>query len=75
MHQVNKTRHHVKLVVSYDLYLLDRPLVISFFLKKQAQFESKFPFFDFDSDMDPWPVARAFAKEPWSRDYFDRIRG
>ena len=43
-----------------------------FFL--QATYESKFPFFDFDSDMEAWTVARAFAKEPWSREYFDGIR-
>lgn len=24
--------------------------------------------------MDPWTVAKAFAKEPWSKAYFDRLR-
>ena len=46
-------------------------LLLFFF---QCVYESKFPFFDFDSDMDAWTVARAFAKEPWSREYFDGIR-
>ena len=46
--------------------------VFSYFL--QATYESRFPFFDFDSDMEAWTVARAFAKEPWSREYFDGIR-
>ena len=40
----------------------------------QATYESRFPFFDFDSDMEAWTVARAFAKETWSREYFDGIR-
>lgn len=39
-----------------------------------AEYSSLLPYFDFDSDMDPWTVARAFAKEPWSRQYFERIR-
>ena len=40
----------------------------------QAEYISKLPYFDFDSDMNAWTVARAFASEPWSREYFDRIR-
>ena len=40
----------------------------------QAEYSSIFPYFDFDSDMDAWTVARAFAKEPWSKEYFERIR-
>jgi len=43
-------------------------------LKLEAVYTSDIPFFDFDSQMDPWTVARAFAKEPWSREYFDKIR-
>ena len=46
-------------------------MIISCF---QAEYTSVFPYFDFDSDMDPWTVARAFAKEPWSKEYFERIR-
>ena len=40
----------------------------------KADYTSNLPHFDFDSDMNPWTVARAFAKEPWSKEYFDRIR-
>jgi len=40
----------------------------------KADYRSDLPHFDFDSDMDPWTVARGFAKETWSREYFDRIR-
>ena len=40
----------------------------------QAEYTSDLPHFDFDSDMNEWTVARAFAKEEWSREYFDRIR-
>ena len=40
----------------------------------QAVYTSNLPHFDFDSQMDPWTIARAFAKEPWSREYFERIR-
>ena len=43
-------------------------------LKLEAEYTSDLHHFDFDSDMDPWAVARAFAKEPWSREYFDRIK-
>ena len=35
-----------------------------------AQYSSNLPYFDFDSDMDPWPVCRAMAREQWSGDYF-----
>ena len=24
--------------------------------------------------MDPWPAAKSFAKENWSREYFDEIK-
>ncbi len=40
----------------------------------QAEYKSNLPYFDFDSDMDPWTVARAFTKEQWSKEYFDQIR-
>ena len=43
-------------------------------IELKAEYISKLPYFDFDSDMNAWTVARAFAKEPWSREYFDRIR-
>ena len=33
----------------------------------QSEYKSDLPFFDFDSDMDLWTIAKAFAKENWSR--------
>ena len=39
-----------------------------------AKYTSKFPHFDFDSEMDPWTVARVMSREPWSREYFDRLK-
>ena len=39
-----------------------------------AEYSSDLEYFDFDSDMDPWTVARAMAREPWSREYFDRLK-
>ena len=38
----------------------------------ETTFTSTIPLFDFDADMDAWSVARAFAREPWSREYFDQ---
>ena len=39
-----------------------------------AEYTSDFEYFDFDSDMDPWTISRAMAREPWSREYFDRLK-
>lgn len=39
-----------------------------------AEYISNLPYFDFDSDMDPWTVSRAMAVEAWSKDYFGRLR-
>ena len=39
-----------------------------------AEYNSDFEYFDFDSDMDPWTVSRAMSKEPWSREYFDGLK-
>lgn len=43
-------------------------------MPNQGDFKTDLPHFDFDSDMDPWPVAKAMAKEPWSREYFDTVK-
>ena len=43
-------------------------------VKISATYTSDLPYFDFDAEMNPWTVARAMAKEPWSKDYFDRLR-
>ena len=39
-----------------------------------AEYNSELEYFDFDSDMDPWTVARAMAREPWSRQYFEGLK-
>ena len=39
-----------------------------------AEYTSDLEFFDFDSDMDPWTMARAVSRESWSREYFDRLK-
>ena len=54
-----------------------------------AEYISDLEYFDFDSDMDPWTISRAMSKvncfelntviqctfkEPWSREYFDRLK-
>jgi hypothetical protein len=39
-----------------------------------AEWKSSLPVFDFDTDMDPAPVARAFAKEIWSKEYFETLK-
>ncbi len=39
-----------------------------------TEYKTALSHFDFDLDMDPWTIAKAFAKEPWSKEYFDRIR-
>ncbi len=30
--------------------------------------------FDFDTDMSSRAIARAFAREPWSREYFEMLK-
>jgi hypothetical protein len=30
--------------------------------------------FDFDTDMSSTAIARAFAREPWSREYFEMLK-
>jgi len=39
-----------------------------------AEYNSDLEYFDFDGDMDPWTISRAMSKEPWSREYFDRLK-
>ena len=43
-------------------------------VKIRAEYLSSLPYFDFDSEMNPWTVARAMAREPWSREYFTRLK-
>ncbi|XP_043221072.1 uncharacterized protein LOC122381218 [Amphibalanus amphitrite] len=37
-------------------------------------YRSDLPYFDFDTDMAPLAVARAMALEPWTREFFERLR-
>ena len=43
-------------------------------VKISATYSSTLPYFDFDAEMDAWTVARAMSREPWSREYFERLR-
>ena len=50
-------------------------IITSHKVKIDAEYNSQLEYFDFDSDMDPWTVARARAREPWSRQYFRATEG
>ena len=43
-------------------------------VKMDLAYESSKPCFDFDTDIPPRTMARALAKEMWSREYFDNLR-
>ena len=43
-------------------------------VKISGTYTSQLPYFDFDSEMEAWTVARAMAREPWSRAYFARLK-
>lgn len=43
-------------------------------VKINAAYTSNFPHFNYDTDMNPMSYARAIAKEPWSREYFENLR-
>ncbi|XP_066271081.1 uncharacterized protein [Branchiostoma lanceolatum] len=32
------------------------------------------PYYDFDTDMEPWAVADAMAREPWSQEFFHNLQ-
>ncbi|CAG0902649.1 unnamed protein product [Darwinula stevensoni] len=40
----------------------------------QGEWISDLAYFDFDTDLSPGTLARSLAKEPWSREYFQRLR-
>lgn len=63
-----------KWTVHYEGSMVHQANKTTHHVQLSAEYTSIFPYFDFDSDMDPWTVARAFAKEPWSKEYFERIR-
>lgn len=35
---------------------------------------SELPLFDYDTDMDVMTTAKAFAYEPWTKEYFQQLR-
>ena len=43
-------------------------------VKIDGEYRSSLPYFDFDCDMNIWTVARAMARENWSREYFARLK-
>ena len=49
-------------------------IITSHKVRIDAEYSSELEYFDFDSDMDPWTVARAMAREPWSRQYFEGLK-
>lgn len=46
----------------------------TFKVKLRADWKTEFPYFDFDTMIPPWTMARAFAKETWSREYFNSLK-
>lgn len=43
-------------------------------VKLEAFWKTDLPYYNFASDMDPKPVARAMAKEVWSRNHFKNLK-
>lgn len=39
-----------------------------------AKWKSELPYSNFDTDMNPEAVARAMAKQYWSREYFENLK-
>ena len=60
--------------VKYEGNLIHQKTKKVYKCKLEATFTSIIPYFDFDADMDAWGVAKAFAREPWSREYFEQAR-
>ncbi|GLH10235.1 Uncharacterized protein GBIM_15186 [Gryllus bimaculatus] len=44
-----------------------------FDVKLNAVWSSDLPYFDFDTDMNKYSVAKSMASEPWSREYFKNL--
>ena len=40
----------------------------------KAEWKSALPYFDFDVMIPEWTMARAIAREPWSREYFEMLK-
>ena len=62
MHQV--TIHHYLHFMYHDI-LCPVPCCQ---VRIDARYTATSPHFDFDSEMSAWTVARAMAREPWSRE-------
>ncbi|XP_044271324.1 uncharacterized protein LOC123015587 isoform X2 [Tribolium madens] len=43
-------------------------------VKIEAEWSSTLPYFNFDSDMDPWAMAKSMAYEKFSREYFENLK-
>ncbi|ODN00790.1 hypothetical protein Ocin01_05886 [Orchesella cincta] len=46
----------------------------TFEVRLNADWKSDLEYFDYDTDVPPWTMARAIAKEPWSREYFQQLK-
>ena len=40
----------------------------------KGEWSSKLTYFDFDTDMSPRALSRSMAREPWSKEYFQRLK-
>ncbi|MPC26470.1 hypothetical protein E2C01_019610 [Portunus trituberculatus] len=58
---------------SKDL-LHDNPNDVPKDVKIDLHWVSDLPLFDYDTDMDVMTTSKAFAREPWSRQYFQQLR-
>nr|CAD7403027.1 unnamed protein product [Timema cristinae] len=43
-------------------------------VKLDAEFNSDLPYFNFDTDLHPSAMCRAFAKEDWTKEYFNNLK-
>nr|CAD7260836.1 unnamed protein product [Timema shepardi] len=43
-------------------------------VKLDAEFDSDLPYFNFDTDLHPSAMCRAFAKEDWTKEYFNNLK-
>src|SRR4051812_29135485 len=46
----------------------------TFNVSLNMDYKSALPYFDFDTMIPPWTMARAIAKETWSREYFETLK-
>lgn len=64
---------HWKLNYSGELKLADDASK-RFKVEFEADWKTTLPYFDYDTMIPPWTMARAIAKEPWSREYFEMLK-